>query len=247
MTEPDLQLGGDQGVPGTIVWDHATLARFWAYYARQPDAYFSYRHGGAVVKAAARYLQPGVRVLDYGCGPGYLVAHLLDAGFQVTGADFAIDATGDTATRHAGRAGFGGVSTIDALLGTGRQFDSVFLLEVVEHLYEKDLELTFHNVRRLLAPGGHLIVTTPNEERLEDNMVYCPVSNLVFHRWQHVRSWSAATLQAAIEARGLTVRVAEARNFQFTSGALTLRSLAVRTLERLQRGRTLFAVAQRPL
>lgn len=33
--------------------------------------------------------------------------------------------------------------------------------------------------------GGALIITTPNEENLEDNMVYCPVSNTIFHRWQH--------------------------------------------------------------
>ena len=233
--------------PGEIVWGQQELSRFWAYHARQPGAYFSYRHGGAVVKAVARHLQPGSRVLDYGCGPGFLVGHLLDAGYQVTAADFSIDATGDTATRHTGRTGFEGVTTIDALLATGRKFDAVFLLEVVEHLYEKDLEQTLENVRRLLAPGGRLIVTTPNEELLDDNMVYCPVSNLVFHRWQHVRSWSAATLKAALETRGLEVLVAEARNFPFSSGALTLRSLAVRTLERLQRGRTLLAVAQNPL
>jgi len=233
--------------PETIVWGPQELSRFWAYYSRRPEAYFSYRHGGAAVKAAARHLQPRTRVLDYGCGPGYLVAHLLDAGYQVMAADFSIEATGDTAKRHAGRAGFGGVSTIDALLATGRQFDAIFLLEVVEHLYDKDLEQTLVNVCRLLVPGGHLIVTTPNEERLEDNMVYCPVSNLVFHRWQHVRSWSATTLRAAIEAHGLAVLVAQARNFQFSSGTWTLRSLAVRTLERLQRGRTLLAVAQRPL
>ena len=33
-------------------------------------------------------------------------------------------------------------------------------------------------------------------------MVYCPVSNLLFHRWQHVRSFTRETLCALLDRFG---------------------------------------------
>jgi hypothetical protein len=43
-----------------------------------------------------------------------------------------------------------------------------------------------------------IVITTPNDEVLDDNKVFCPNCNSVFHRWQHVKSWSASSLEKVI-------------------------------------------------
>ncbi len=158
--------------PQPIVWDDATLARFWAYQARFAENYFSYQKGADVVRRVRRILPQGSRGVDYGCWPGHLLPHLLHAGYRVTGADIALSVMGEIQVSLAPRPGFEGLFTIDDLLSHNQTYDGVFLLEVVEHLDDYWLSKTLADAHRLLKPGGVLIVTTPNEERLEDSTVY---------------------------------------------------------------------------
>jgi SAM-dependent methyltransferase len=47
------------------------------------------------------------------------------------------------------------------------QFDVVLVCEVIEHL-QSDPVKVFREIKRILKPGGHLILTTPNVSRLEN-------------------------------------------------------------------------------
>ena len=80
--------------PQPIVWDDVRLARFWAYQARFPENYFSFQKGADVVRRTRKHLPQDARVLDYGCGPGHLLPHLVNAGYQVVGADIALERHG---------------------------------------------------------------------------------------------------------------------------------------------------------
>ncbi|MCG2630710.1 class I SAM-dependent methyltransferase [Bradyrhizobium sp. WYCCWR 13023] len=231
--------------PTTLVWDEATLSRFWAFHSQFSENYFSHQKGKSLVAYAKRYLPEGATVLDYGCGPGHLLPRLLDAGFVVQGADIARDTIG-SAVSLSGQKSFLGFATIDELLAEGKTFDAIFLIEVVEHLDDFWLAKTLDQVHALLKKGGTLIVTTPNEENLQDNMVYCPVSNTVFHRWQHMRSWSESTLAAALAAHGFGDVRTETRTFD--GGKPTsisyLRYLTSRITARLRKAQSLIAVAR---
>ena len=46
------------------------------------------------------------------------------------------------------------------------------------------------------------MITTPNEEVLSNNAVFCPECGHEFHRWQHLRSWSADSLASALARHG---------------------------------------------
>lgn len=231
--------------PKMLVWDETTLSRFWAFHSQFSESYFSHQKGKSLVAYAKRLLPDGATVLDYGCGPGHLVPHLLDAGFAVQGADIAHDTMG-SAVSLSGRKNFLGFVTIDELLTQGAKFDAIFLIEVVEHLDDHWLAKSLDQVHALLKKGGILIVTTPNEENLDDNMVYCPVSNTIFHRWQHVRSWSASSLSAALVAHGFRDVRTEMRTFDGSkpSAVPYLRHLASRIVTRLRRAQSLIAVAR---
>jgi 2-polyprenyl-3-methyl-5-hydroxy-6-metoxy-1,4-benzoquinol methylase len=199
--------------PTMLKWDNETLSRFWGYYSQFPELYFSRQKGRDVIRFVGGMIPKGAAVLDYGCGPGHLLPYLLDEGYQVQGADISLETIG-SAVDLRGRENFMGFATIDGLLEGDRKFDVIFLLEVIEHLDDQQLEMTLGQARRLLKKGGLFVVTTPNEEQLEDSMVYCPVANVIFHRWQHMRSWSAAGLGEALASRGFSEVKVETRNFR---------------------------------
>jgi len=48
-----------------------------------------------------------------------------------------------------------------------------------------------------------VVITTPNNEDLELSQCYCPISNTLFHRWQHVRSFTEETLAALLAKHGI--------------------------------------------
>jgi 2-polyprenyl-3-methyl-5-hydroxy-6-metoxy-1,4-benzoquinol methylase len=235
----------DQFQSQPIIWDEELLQRFWSFYANQPETYFSFAKGADVVRCARGYLRPGDLILDYGCGPGFLLHELLKAGFSAGGADISVDVIGRNGPALGSHKNLLGLFAIDELLRGGRTFDAIFLIEVVEHLGDEALSATLRNCRALMRPGGRLFVTTPNDERLEDSIVYCPVSNVTFHRWQHVRSWNSTTLPAALRDHGLKVdRVITCTFRDHRERQMSLvRCTARRLLDRVRKPQSLFVVA----
>jgi 2-polyprenyl-6-hydroxyphenyl methylase/3-demethylubiquinone-9 3-methyltransferase len=102
----------------------------------------------------------GKRALDVGCGAGLLCEPLARLGADVTGVD-AAPANVEAAALHARGSGLeisyrhGELGTLG--LGT---FDLVTCLEVLEHVADKSSFIA--ELGRHLAPGGLLVLSTPN-------------------------------------------------------------------------------------
>jgi 2-polyprenyl-3-methyl-5-hydroxy-6-metoxy-1,4-benzoquinol methylase len=79
------------------------------------------------------------------------------------------------------------------------------LIEVIEHLDDHYLDITFKNIQKLLADDGILIITTPNDEDLSKSFILCPETNTLFHRWQHVRTWNIKSLRKYLEESGFRI------------------------------------------
>ncbi|HUA11592.1 MAG TPA: class I SAM-dependent methyltransferase [Solirubrobacteraceae bacterium] len=108
---------------------------------------------------ALSLVRPGERVLDVGCGDGAIAARLAAAGALVTGADVA----GEALRRAGGR----GAAVELVRLEEGEPwpfadgaFDVVWASEVIEHV--ADTAAWLSELRRALAPGGRIGLTTPD-------------------------------------------------------------------------------------
>jgi SAM-dependent methyltransferase len=117
-----------------------------------------------------RHLDPGRdlagrRVLEIGCGRGELSRWLAihpAAPTRVVAADFALAALVKGSRAAGGRApSLGWVQgDIQLLAHPDAVFDTVISCETVEHLPSPRLALA--EIARVLAPGGRLLLTTPN-------------------------------------------------------------------------------------
>ena len=110
--------------------------------------------------AAARTPLAGRRALDVGCGAGLLAEPLARLGAAVTGIDAAPENIA-AARDHAAGVGLG----IDYIAGDITEiapagFDLVTAMEVIEHVADKPAFLAA--LAAALAPGGLLVLSTPN-------------------------------------------------------------------------------------
>jgi SAM-dependent methyltransferase len=97
-------------------------------------------------------------VLEAGCGLGYLTYALNRGGYDVSGIDISQEAV-EQATRLYGD--LYATESVESYSRTSeKKFDAIVMVEVIEHL--EDPITVLENAVRLLAPGGSVIITTPN-------------------------------------------------------------------------------------
>jgi len=118
------------------------------------------RHFGQTAESVAPLT--GLRVLDVGCGGGILSESMARLGARVEGIDV-VEKNIRIADLHA-RAEELDIEysqvTAEGLAGTGRKFDVVLNMEVVEHV--ADVPGFLRACNRLVAPGGVMVVATIN-------------------------------------------------------------------------------------
>jgi len=114
-----------------------------------------YRSRARRVEAAAGG-RPG-RVLDVGCGRGFLLDAFRRRGWRVEGTEMSA-----TSSAHA-REVLGipvQIGALESLAMQGGSFDAVILWHVLEHV--PDPRSLLDEVQRLLRPGGVLLLSVPN-------------------------------------------------------------------------------------
>lgn len=151
----------------------------------------------------------GKRVLDLGCGGGFMAEALSDEGAQVTGVDPAADALA-AARAHAEQTG----KSISYLQGVGEAIpvddnsqDAVVCVDVLEHV--SDLDTVLEEVARVLVPGGAFAFDTINRNPLATAVVIWAAERVfrILPRGTHDPRLfiKPSELRAKLEARGFAV------------------------------------------
>ncbi|GHH89482.1 class I SAM-dependent methyltransferase [Streptomyces capillispiralis] len=110
----------------------------------------------ALLAGYAELVGPGGRVADVGCGPGRVTAHLASLGLSVLGVDLSEGMLAIARREHPGLR-FEQGSMLDLDLPDGSLAGVVSYYSTI-HLPEDELPAAFAEFRRVLAPGGHLVV-----------------------------------------------------------------------------------------
>jgi SAM-dependent methyltransferase len=189
-----------------LTWTPDLVNRFWDGVAQirgLAQQSFGRLGGRHLLQAVRWHLVPGQRHLDFGGGDGDFAALLAESGYPTAVYEPSPERAARVGDRLGGRAGFlGAIGHED-----DAQFDTIFLVEVIEHVLDADLPAVLARLDRLLAPGGRIIVTTPNAEDLEQNFAFEPIQGVIFHRWQHQRAFTRDTLSALLAAHGFAPRM----------------------------------------
>jgi SAM-dependent methyltransferase len=195
------------------------------------------------VRALQRYFAAPCRVLDVGCATGDLLLAIREAGnAHVVGVE-----VGEAAARIARQRGLDvREAELEAVAFPDDMFDTVILSHTLEHV--PDPLLTLREVRRILRPGGALILWLPNVESTE--------ARVLGQRWigydppRHLTTFGVSTLTAALETAGLRVIAVrhEAVGLEWAWGLrMLVRDKSVKVERVLGRLHPLLIVAATPL
>jgi SAM-dependent methyltransferase len=133
------------------------------YLAKSEDTYWSIKN----------YLQnipnsTNKKILEVGCGLGYLTYSLVKSGFNVTGLDISMNAIEKATARYGNHFVCADLHEYGQKNDLG--YDIIILTEVIEHvpnIYEILSSLT-----GLLADGGEIVITTPNKSSFPNETVW---------------------------------------------------------------------------
>lgn len=168
---------------------------FWAD-APDDDEPYAWEQRRAILEGEVR---AGDRVLDYGCGTGRFLA-LLDDAAGVEIADGAVERA---------RASGADVRLLedDGTIPFGHgEFDLVWCSEVLEHI--PDVGLALGELRRVLKPGGRLVVTVPYHGRMQ--AAWIALTRFESHfdvLGQHVRFFTRRSLVEALSSAGFRASI----------------------------------------
>ncbi|MFZ1527349.1 MAG: class I SAM-dependent methyltransferase [Ferruginibacter sp.] len=186
-----------------LEWTDEKVARFWNFrnsFKPYDSTWFTKQAGGALLNFINKKVSLKGKVLDYGTGKGFLVKRILDdfPDLFVYACDFTESLVTETNVQNKNHTKFKGCTYINSLPSVYLEnfFDFVFLIETIEHLTDNYLNASLQEIKRILKPGGVVIISTPNEEVLENTYVHCADCGATFHHMQHIRSWSAQSLGA---------------------------------------------------
>jgi SAM-dependent methyltransferase len=169
---------------------------FWADAPADPEPW-AWERRRALLLGEAR---PGERVLDVGCGAGRFVAALREAGAEPVGVELA-EAALERARANAPGADLRLVADDGSLPLEHASVDLVWCSEVLEHV--PDTAHLLLEVRRVLRPGGRLLVTVPYHGRLHAAVIALTRFEAHFDPLgQHLRFYTRRSLAATLRDAG---------------------------------------------
>lgn len=179
--------------------------------------YFDWHEQPGYYRDVTRWFAPGARLLDLGCGTGWLAEHFAD----YTG----IDGSPDAVTRAIGHGRAVQLGDVDGPLPfDDEHFDAVVCKDILEHV--ADPVAVVGEVRRVLRSSGRVFASSPDAQRW------------VWDDYTHRRPFSLKAYRRLFADNGFSVEAASYESVMPGIGIVSART------RRKRRPRTLNALAR---
>jgi len=172
--------------------------------------FYSYRDFDSIdrvtvarIDAVIEEVPDNARVLDYGCGYGYVLARALQKKkkWNYTGIDFSEKFINKLHAKFPGADFF--VRDIRDI--EEHQFDVVLLLEVLEHI-SSGLTMDFlATVKNILTYQGKLILSVPLFEKIAESTCPCWSCGELGNPNGHVRSYTPDLIRSELQLAGFSI------------------------------------------
>jgi protein-L-isoaspartate(D-aspartate) O-methyltransferase len=166
----------------------ANLAKKWDFDYWDGDRrvnYGGYRYDGRwakVAKAMADHygIKPGDKILDIGCGKGFLIYDFTQVvpGVEVTGIDISEYAIENAVDGIKDRVQVG---KADALPFADKTFDLVFSINTMHNLYNYELDSALREMERVGKKNKYICVESYRNEEEKTNLLYWQVTCEAFN------------------------------------------------------------------
>ena len=146
------------------------------------------------------------KLLEIGCSSGDFLQKASEAGYSVTGIDYSADTASFTQNHHGLKNIFPFTIQELSALKPDEKYDVIAFFQVLEHI--EDIPDFIGCIKKLLKPGGIVIVSVPNRDRWR-------IQSEGFFReiWDlppcHLTRWNASALEKVFTGCGFTAITAE--------------------------------------
>lgn len=140
-------------------------------------------------------------LLDVGCGCAYIAKHFINSGTRVVSLDVAQANVEKALKKYPSDNHAAVVADVFALPFKENTFDCIVASEIIEHTV--DPHAFVEALKRVLKPGGTLIISTPYKEKIEYSL--CIHCNCKTPKNAHLHSFDKNNMRSLHSTSGLEV------------------------------------------
>jgi 2-polyprenyl-3-methyl-5-hydroxy-6-metoxy-1,4-benzoquinol methylase len=151
------------------------------------------------------------RILDFGCGDGYITSRLKDLDLEVVGCDINPSLVGKNKKRYPD-VDFQVAN--DFFFKSCGKFDVIVMSHVLEHVPRPQMLIS--QLSQILSPGGQIIIAVPQERIRGDSCLNYLLANLIQGKLTnpHRRKYDLKSLASIMEFFGFTIKSSNYINFR---------------------------------
>jgi 2-polyprenyl-3-methyl-5-hydroxy-6-metoxy-1,4-benzoquinol methylase len=160
------------------------------------------------IKLIKKFVKEGVRLLDFGCGPGYFLSVAQESGFKIIGCDISEEAGVLAKKKFNIEIIINPISPEGILKG---DFDVITCWDVIEHL--SNPQGVIRNFSERQRSGDYLFISTPNIESID--------ARILGKHWygfkklpEHLSFFSPKSISKLLIGNGYKIILIESWGFQ---------------------------------
>lgn len=211
------------------------------YYISKNHGYDKFLDGYKLLPQFEKFIFDNVKktdkVLDIGCGRGEIIVGCAKRGVTCFGIDYsrsAISICKEVLKNQRIRGDKAKVMNAKKLEFKDKQFNIVIMMDVVEHLHEWELTKALREARRVLKPGGKILIhTSPNKNNMSILRSLARTFNIKFASDEfHVNEQTPNSLVNYLSKDFLVLNVRKVKDKHYFSNQVMGRGIWVRFIFR---------------